>query len=192
MFRNLIAFFILVVPGIMHGQNQTPSARAAAGCGPANVQFDVETDKSKHDLVQPQSNKALVYVFEQEKRNSDILIIGAATIRTGMDGQWVGANHGSSYFFFAADPGDHHLCSDWQSSWGRISRLGSALSFSAEAGKTYYFVVEVEERQHEGPAVKLTQVDAAQGQFLISSHGLSTSRKKEVVANDTGMTNNNQ
>jgi hypothetical protein len=32
-----------------------------------------------------------------------------------MDGAWVGTNQGSSYFFFAAAPGEHHLCIHWQS-----------------------------------------------------------------------------
>jgi hypothetical protein len=41
--------------------------------------------------------------------------IGQAPTEVGMDGAWVGANQGSSYFFFAAAPGEHHLCIHGQS-----------------------------------------------------------------------------
>ena len=36
--------------------------------------------------------------------------LGNTTTRVGLDGIWVGANHGKSYFFVLVNPGDHHLC----------------------------------------------------------------------------------
>ena len=87
---------MLAVP--LHAQDQAMAARTAAGCGADNVQFDVKTDKSQHPQGQVPAGKALIYVFEVEKTDAGAFKIGAVTIRIGLDGQWVCANHGSTYF----------------------------------------------------------------------------------------------
>jgi hypothetical protein len=78
--------------------------------------------------------------------------IGAVKIRIGLDGQWVGANHGNTYFYFPVDPGDHNFCANWQSSHGRLLKLSSAVSLTAEEGQVYYFPTKVDERSHDNPA----------------------------------------
>jgi hypothetical protein len=45
------------------------------------------------------------------------------------------AIHGYSYFFVALDPGQHAVCTDWQSGINTYSRQSAATSFNAEAGK---------------------------------------------------------
>jgi hypothetical protein len=62
--------------------------------------------------------------------------------------------------------------------------LGSALSFTAEAGKTYYFTVSIvaENTPNREPRLKLEELDPAEAQLRISASSLSTSRQKNVVA----------
>lgn len=183
MLRTILFFILLTLPAIAYSQDQAASARAAAGCGPAEVQFDVKTDKKQHALMKAEAGKTLVYVIQDEKRDNDTFHIGAVTTRVGVDGKWMGANHGFSYFFFTVDPGEHRLCTDWQSSFKKFSKLGSAVTFTAEAGKVHYFRIEVEQRINYPAAVKLELIDNARGEFLIASHSLSTPRVKEVAGN---------
>jgi hypothetical protein len=173
---GLVVLAFLTSPAL--AQNQAAAARASAGCGPDKVQFEVRTDKKQHAEAQPEAGKAIVYVFEDERQDPGALPLLAATIRIGLDGHWVGANHGKSYFLFAVDPGDHNLCASWQSSIKTFSQLASAASLSAEPGKAYYFQAKVNERSHDKPAVRLEAVDPAEAKLLIASFSLSISRPK--------------
>jgi hypothetical protein len=66
--------------------------------------------------------------------------VGTPPTRFGIDGTWIGANGYRSYFFFPGEPGDHRLCTTVQSRFERVVKgSAAATSFSAEAGKTYYF-----------------------------------------------------
>ncbi len=181
--RKLMWLLVFCLPTVLIAQDQKAAAREAAGCGPAETQFNVKTDKNQHPMAEPPSDKALIYIFEDEKRDDKVFQLASVTMRVGLDGKWVGANHGRSYFSFVAQPGEHHLCTDWQSSFKRYSRLGSALTVSLEPGKAYFFRVQVEYLPDRPAAVKLEQLDSAQGQFLVSSHALSTAREKEVASN---------
>ncbi len=172
---SLLTLFALPV----FAQDQAAAARAAAGCGADNVQYDVKTDKSQHPQGQVPEGKALVYVFEEEKTDANAFKIGAVTIRIGLDSQWMGANHGNTYFYFPVDPGDHNICSNWQSSIGKLSKLASAVSLTAEAGQVYYFQTRVDERSHDKPAVWMEPVDPAEAKLLIASASLSNSRPKK-------------
>ena len=167
---------VLILASAAWAQDEATLARAAAGCGSSGIQFDVKTDNSRHPMQQPEPGKATVYVFEHEKVFR--FEIGAATTRVGLDGQWQGANHGESFFFFPADPGKHHLCVDWPSSQSRLSSSGAAANFIAEPGTTYYFLAELEERDKHPPEVRLKAADSAEGEFLIWADSLSTSHPK--------------
>jgi hypothetical protein len=173
----LFLLMILTVPVL--AQDQPASARAAAGCGPDKVEFEVKIDKKEHSEAQPGAGKALVYVFEEEKQDADSLPLLSATIRIGLDGQWVGANHGKSHFSFSVDPGDHNLCAGWQSSLSFRSKLASAASLTAEAGKVYYFQTKVNERTHDQPAVKIEAIDPAEGKLLLAESAISNSHPKK-------------
>jgi hypothetical protein len=170
-------FAMFAVP--VFAQDQAASARAAAGCGADNVQYDVKTDKSQHPQGQVPEGKALVYVFEEEKTDANAVKIGAVTIRVGLDGQWVGANHGNTYFYFPVDLGDHNLCANWQSAIGRRSKLASAVSLTAEAGQVYYFHTKVDERSHDNPEVWMEAIDPAEGKLLMASASLSNFHPKK-------------
>jgi hypothetical protein len=173
--KGLLAILTLTFSAIAQDQN---SARTSAGCGPASVEYDVKADKGSHSIVAPEAGKAIVYVIQHEKRDDGVLHFGAVTTRIGLDGKWQGANHGQSYFSFSADPGEHHLCVDWQSSLPELSDLGSAATLTSEAGKTYYFRATIDVRDKHPAAVVLDPVDPAEGQFLISTSALSIFRPR--------------
>jgi hypothetical protein len=184
--KTLLAVFLLVSlcefavaqqPGIERDPKrdqekiQIDAALAAAGCGPAETYFDVKTDKKQHPSGRVEEGKALVYVFEEDISG------GEATTRVGLDGKWMGANRAQAYFFFSADPGEHRLCTNWQEKYAWLARLGTALTFTAEAGKTYYFRTMITARK--GYAVRLERLDTAEGQFLISGDGLSSAHPRK-------------
>jgi hypothetical protein len=94
--KLMLIIFLVATPAF--AQDQAAVARAAAGCGPSQEMFDVKTDDTKHPVGQPEEGKALVYFF--------VDFVTAPTMRVGVDGQWVGANNGKSYFFFQVEPGN--------------------------------------------------------------------------------------
>jgi hypothetical protein len=174
MVRSLLAIAIFTFSGFA----QDHPARASAGCGPSGVQYDVKSDKTRQPIASPESGKAALYVIQYERRDVEAFHIGAVTTRVGLDGTWQGGNHGQSYLLVPVDPGEHHLCVDWQSSLEERSKQGSAVTLTAEAGKVYYFRATVEQREKHPPAIVLETVDPAQGQFLISRSSLSKSHAK--------------
>ena len=151
-------------------QDQARAARAAAGCGPNEIQFDVKTDKTQHPQAPPDSARAVVYVFSERAEFPNV--------RVGMDGKWMGANHDESYFFFTAEPGEHRLCFDLQKGQEKLSDQGAATTFTAEAGKAYFFKTTLRGLNEIVPRRKFERLDAAEGMFLVSSWPLSTSRPR--------------
>ena len=168
------------------GQSAPADLRGAAGCGPANEQFHVKVDKTKHAMTQPEAGKALVYVIVEEyPRPQGYIYIGNITTRVGLDGNWVGANYGESYVSFAAEPGEHHLCTDWQSVLKSRQRLSDAVDLVADAGKTYFYRaklwsgnVETKERPGHDADLRLMEVDASQGMLMVSKTAASAWKKK--------------
>jgi hypothetical protein len=174
--RKYVLFALLVAAPAL-GQSQATDLRTAAGCGPSKIQFDVKTDKKQHTLTQPESGTALVFVIEEETSDQNYLQIGHSTTRIGLDGNWVGANHGNSYASFAVRPGNHRVCSDVQSIV--VKNLSGAADLVAEAGKTYYYRVEVWDGDHERPPqVRVKAVDESEGLLLISKSAYSTWKAK--------------
>jgi hypothetical protein len=161
-------------------QEQGVTARFRGGCGPAKQQYEVKAEQGHHAAAQPTSDKALVYVMESLRSRC---FLCDTTTRVGLDGAWVGANKGDSYFSFSVDPGEHHLCAELQS--GSSGADGKALnSFTAEVGKTYYFRSKLADRNSSGKGevewvVDLESIDGDEGQFLAGSYGLSSFHGKK-------------
>jgi hypothetical protein len=172
-------FLALLLTASALGQGQAADPRIAAGCGPAKIEFNVKTDKNQHPVIQPESGKALVYVIE-DVANPSAMTFGEVTTRVGLDGSWVGANHGQSYVSFAVEPGEHRVCADWQSSLKGLQKLSGAADLTVEAGKTYYYRSEVtiplnvQGNDHPEGQVKLKAVDKSEGLLLISKSASST------------------
>src|SRR5258708_23260552 len=119
-------------------QGKPNSIAVAPGCGPIDAKFEVKTDKAQHPITQ-EPGRAVVYFVEDD---TNFQSTPKPTTRIGLDGSWVGANHGNSYFYFTVEPGEHHLCASWQSTVGFGTRHKSAAAhFTAEAGGVYYFSV---------------------------------------------------
>lgn len=175
--KTLFAIVLFVAP--LFAQDQAAAARAAAGCGPNEVKFTVKTDKDQHPTAQPEVGKAIVYVFGGESIDLHGLVIGRdfVTTRWGLDGVWVGAGYRNSYFFFSVDPGDHHLCAGRQA----FSKPSTALSFTAEAGKTYYFRTRTRHTDHNSSSgeTELEPVDPAAAQLLIADSPSTVFQRKE-------------
>jgi hypothetical protein len=170
---------VLLLASPVFAQDEAETARVAAGCGPNEIKFDVKTDKKQHPTGQPEEGKALVYVFGNEDEDNGGIHIGGLTTRIGLDGTWVGANNFKSYFFFPVDPGDHRLCTSWQSMLKGRAKKSAAKSFTAEAGKVYYFRTKTPDRPQPGELVKLVPVDTAEAQLLIASSAFSTFQAKK-------------
>jgi hypothetical protein len=170
--RNLAALLILVPFAI--GQTQAANP-AAGGCGPAAVHFVVKIDKHSHPIGHAQEGKVLVY-FIQDDTQFDSR--PRPTTRIGIDGAWVGATKANSYFYVSVNPGEHDLCSSWQSApVFNTGHTAAAARFTAVGGQTYYFLVrDSYERKRQLPAeIELKLVDDAEGQLLASQFSLSTS-----------------
>jgi len=183
MHKIMIVVLMSAVPAF--GQGQPVDVRSAAGCGPADEQFSVKVDKTQHKVTEPEAGKALVYVIVQERpRPGDALYIGNITTRVGLDGSWVGANYGESYISFLVEPGEHRVCSDWQSSLKGRQKLSGAADLSAEIGKTYFFKVELwsgapsDGRDFHEQDVRLKAVDTSEGMLLVSKAGQSAWKKR--------------
>jgi hypothetical protein len=156
---------------------QEAAARMAAGCGPSDVQFTVKNDKSAHPFAPAKDNSALVYVFGNQDIDNVALHIGGVITRWGVDGEWVGATDRRSYISFAVAAGEHRLCTSRQSSLKSVTDIAAALSFTAAAGKTYYFRTHTPVHNKDavrGDEVELLAVDPAEAQILIASSSLST------------------
>lgn len=162
--------------------NQPTVSHARASCGSGNIQFEVKTEKAdkSHHPAQPAPDKALAYVVENRRAGC---FLCDTTTRIGLDGAWVGATRDNSYFSFSVEPGEHHLCADLQFV-PSSSETTSLASFTAEAGKTYYFRARLTDQNNSGKgpvdlALDLEPIDSDQGQFLIASYGVSTYRQKK-------------
>jgi hypothetical protein len=171
------ALVVLLFASPVLAQDSTANPLAAAGCGANEVHFEVKTNKKQHTTAQPDADKALVYVIGAAWSDYVAVHIGTPPTRFGIDGTWVGANGYRSYFFFSVEPGDHHLCSSVQSKIERVVKSSTAaISFTAEAGKTYYFRTKTPVRPNSSEGIKLAPVDPAEAQVLIAASALSTFR----------------
>ena len=178
MLRTALIALLFAFPAF--AQDSTVNPLAAAGCGANEIHFDVKTDNKQHPTAQPDAGKALVYVIGAAWSDYAAVHVGTPPTRFGIDGTWVGANGYRSYFFFPVEPGDHRLCTGVQSKFGWVVKSSmAATSFTAEAGKTYYFRTKTPKGQEASEARKLVPVDPAEAQLLIASTAFSTSRLKK-------------
>jgi hypothetical protein len=174
------ALLVILFAACAFAQDLSVTA-AESACGPRNIHFDITTNRrnDQHSLLQPEPGKALVYVVEDQK----FLVIKDATTRVGVDGAWVGANRGNSYLSFSAEPGEHHLCTDWISGFLPNGRLVSLTSFIAEPGKVYYFRARTSAsptsgKAGDGASVDLDLVNSDEGKLLVASSRPSVSHPK--------------
>jgi hypothetical protein len=173
------AALVVLLLGVVSAFAQEPSAIAAAeaACGPVDVHFDVHPAESQ-PLTQPQPSKSLVYVIEVFDRPGNQL--SRPTLRVGFDGKWAGAVKGDSYLAFSVDPGEHHLCTNWQSRLKQFSSKAAFSSLNAEPGKTYYFRAHIIEGGGLSFSLDFAAMDPDEGKYLVASVAPSDSHAKAV------------
>jgi Protein of unknown function (DUF2846) len=158
-------------------QSVLTNSAVAPGCGAEGAKFDVTTVDNRQSPGQPDKGKALVYFVEDD---TEFGSSPKPTTRAGLDGKWVGATHGNSYFSFSIDPGEHHLCASWQRAV--IVRQGlktAAAHFSTQAGSIYYFRVKNTWTLDLGVAgISLEPLDNDEGRVLVKQFSLSSFRPK--------------
>jgi hypothetical protein len=174
--RNVLALVLFALNTAAFGQDPAAIAAAEAACGPKEVRFDVKNENSQHSVGRPETGKALVYVIQDMGKAK---CIGCpTTTRIALDGTWMGANHRSSNFSFAVDPGEHHLCADWQSGFEALSPIVGLAHFTAEAGRIYYFRTRMFGSANE-ILFDLDPIDSDLGRFFVASTPVSVSRPKK-------------
>jgi hypothetical protein len=167
---KIVVFGVLFVASVFA---QVPPAVPPSACGPDNVSFKVKLDQSQHTLSQPDSGKARVY-FIQDAGTSHTL--GYPTVKLAMDGAWVGASHGNSYFSVSVEPGEHHVCVTLQSS--AVDQHVELAHFTAEAEKVYFYRTRLVTSIGAG-LIELDPVDSDQAKYLIASFPLAVSTPKK-------------
>lgn len=141
---KLVVFFCACLG--LRSDFQACGATLPDACGSDKIQFNVKTAKDQLAPAPPAAGKAQVVFIEFLDKDA-CAGCGTPTSRIGMDGRWAGATKGISYFNFDVAPGNHHLCADWQSMSGKFrSSKVAVASFTAEAGKVYYFEVGIKSR----------------------------------------------
>jgi hypothetical protein len=132
-------------------------------CGDDKVKFDVKTA----------AGEAVIIFIENQ--NQMITPFHFATVRFGMDGTWVGANKGDSYFALTVAPGVHHLCASWQSDLETLKKNVKATSFTAEAGQVYYFAGEIV-ASRDTLIFNFSELNEDEGKYQVKSLKVSTSK----------------
>jgi len=164
-----VALVTLLLAASSFAQGPAPPT---AACGPA-MSFKVKLDSSAHMMEQPDPGKARIYFFQDAGTN---VTLGYPTVKIGIDGAWLGANHGNSYFSVLVAPGEHHVCVTLQSSL--VAQRVELTHFTAEADKAYYYRTRlVLSRSVE--LLELEAIDVDQAKYLIASFPLSVSSPKK-------------
>ena len=176
--KAILTILVLGATSLSCAQQNAAKAGATPACGPDQQKFDVTASKNQSAPVEPDLGKALIYIIQDDSHFDSR---PRPTTRVGVDGNWIGATHSNSYVRAALDPGEHHLCTSWQGFVGiATGTTVTAMHFTAEAGKSYYFRVKDKFIRDHGPAdMELSAVDIDEGELLISKAALSSSQPKK-------------
>ncbi len=147
-------------------------------CGDDTVKFNVKTEKGKPAPTPPEGGKAQIVFISVGVPRVNLLV------RYGLDGSWVGANKGDSYFAVSVAPGEHHFCATTGSFILQLSYAGTG-AVTAEAGKTYY--VEFRATYSAGGGSQgIVAAGSEKGQPVVESGGGSSSADLILVTDDEG------
>lgn len=156
-------------------------------CGDNKVQFNVKTVKNQPPPAPPDAGKAQIVIVSQVDASALGGCIGCntfTTTRVGMDGFWVGAAKENYYFALSIAPGEHHVCA-YSTSATRGKNVG-VTSFTAEAGKIYYFQVTIKNVQEaisdkystSDWILDLTQLSKDEGRYRVKISALAQWKQK--------------
>jgi hypothetical protein len=148
-------------------------------CGRDDAQFKVTTEASQ-PLPVPASGKAQI-VFLETEDTAGMVLSGVIT-RLGVDGAWVGATKGNSYFALSVVPGQHHLCANWPADFSTEWARTGLDSLNAKPGKVYYYRIKIRHirtREADEHSLDLTPVNEDEGKYLVNSLDLATATAKK-------------
>lgn len=168
-----VLFALLLFAVSASATAQTADAIYKQACGPKDASFDVKQVFDVEPSAAPEPGKALVYFIQKESGPY-------FTTRVGLDGSWVGVIQHDSYFFVSVVPGEHHACAATQD---RKHPGAELIHFTAEAGKTYYYLVRGIAATTSDSSNFATMVfgaaDRDEALFLIASDPLSVAKPKQ-------------
>lgn len=178
--KPFLAVILLSCAALAQNDADAAIAKTKAACGPDNIFFDVKTSDTSHAPATPPDGKALVFVIHQvyTPNNCDDGDDCGILARVGLDGSWAGAFYGASYLYMSVDPGDHHLCTNWQSVFASRSSHAALTSFTAEAGRVYYFRMRLF-GDNGAVIMDLDQINSDEGKYLIASYPASESHARK-------------
>jgi len=158
-------------------------------CGKDGEKFTVSTQKNQsksgNGPAGAEADQAqIVFIETIEKEVAGFCIGCDVTTRIGLDGTWVGANKGNSYFVQNVSAGEHHLCANWQSNIGQLAKNVDVAALTAEAGKVYYFEAKVVMQQRDAGhgqtfevnQLTLKQLSEDEGKYRVKIYALSTAK----------------
>jgi hypothetical protein len=129
-------------------QSYVPAFDSEAACGARDVDFQVKSDYQGQHLPVVDAGKAVVYFIETQKIDA----IGNITVQLALDGAWVGANQGDSYFLSPWNPANI-TCARAGSPAGRAE---ATLTESTDCGNRKDLIIfEPELRETVGKITRL-------------------------------------
>jgi hypothetical protein len=134
-------------------------------CGKDAAKFDVTKKAGQPVPAAPAAGKAQIIFFE----DGDFI----ATARFGMDGVWVGADKGNSYFAVDVSPGLHHLCGNLQGK-GQFDLI----PIRVEPGKVYFFAAQIVDVAEGGRTFAFVQLNDDQAAYRLKNWKQSTFKLK--------------
>ena len=147
-------------------------------CGDDKIQFDAKQEKVNPGLPALEAGKALLVFVETMPNEMKV----QTTTRFGLDGAWAGATKGDSYFAVEVKPGEHGVCASMQSAPNRMKKQFTQMaSFTAEAGKVYYFEAAVNMTGNMDASTAsfvFAQLSDADGKYRIKAWNFATSKPK--------------
>jgi hypothetical protein len=167
--KVLFVVFLLAVSA--SATAQSADAIYSQACGPKQSSFTVEQVKGQPPAA-PEPGKALIYFIQKE--SAPIFIT-----RVGLDGSWTGVLLHDSWVSASVAPGEHHACVATQD---RKHPGPELVHFTAEAGKTYYFLVRgiVAGADYGGSATMLFgAIDRDEALFLLDPDLKSVATPKQ-------------
>jgi hypothetical protein len=169
------ALVVILLAVSAFAQDQAAITAAQAACGPKISNSPPNKIATQHPTPQADPGKALVYVVQNL---GEMQCSGCALTKVGLDGAWVGATQGSSYVYFPAEPGERHICVNWQSRLEWRSRSLALANFTAEAGHVYYFRIRLS-ISRSIYSFDLDPVNSDEGKLLVASSAYSVSHSKK-------------
>jgi hypothetical protein len=153
----------------MYGQDTGALAAAKAACGPGDPKFSVATAPPK-GVKAGNEGKALLYVLEVQDHVAFCPLGCGETVKIGLDGAWSGATKSNSFLVLPVEPGEHHLCAEWDARVWRQHKHLELSSFLAESGKNYYFRVHITPATTDSiEAFHFDAINEDEGKLLVAS-----------------------